>query len=116
MNYSWKLYRVTYCLIKQAKPGDQSFWRESKKLLNLVTIDEEDGGEEEEEPWSMLPGGHDFIFHARVRMENISCIKNVILDAVCDSRRMSAAKTKLETHKIIDVPQITDEWKKPVGY
>jgi len=38
MNYFWKPCRVTYCLIKQARLGDQSFWRESKKLLSLAAI------------------------------------------------------------------------------
>ena len=38
MNYFWKPYRVTYCLIRQARVGDQSFWRESKKLLSLAAI------------------------------------------------------------------------------
>jgi hypothetical protein len=39
MNYFWKPYRVTYCLVMQARVGDQSFWRESKKLLILAAIE-----------------------------------------------------------------------------
>jgi len=39
MNYFWKPYRVTYCLIRQARVGNQSFWRESKKLLSLAAIE-----------------------------------------------------------------------------
>jgi len=39
MTYFWKPYRVTYCLIRQARVDDQSFWRESKKLLSLAAIE-----------------------------------------------------------------------------
>jgi hypothetical protein len=39
MNHFWKPCRVTYCLIRQARLGDQSFWRESKKLLSLAAIE-----------------------------------------------------------------------------
>jgi len=38
MNYFWKPYRATYYLIRQAGVGDQSFWKESKKLLSLAAI------------------------------------------------------------------------------
>jgi hypothetical protein len=41
MTYFWKPYRVTYCLIRQARVGDQSFWRESKKLLGLAVIEKD---------------------------------------------------------------------------
>jgi hypothetical protein len=39
MNYFWTPCRVTYCLIRQARVGDQSFWRESKKLLSSAAIE-----------------------------------------------------------------------------
>jgi hypothetical protein len=42
MNYSWKPYRVTYCLIGQARVGDLSFWIELKKLLSLAAIEKID--------------------------------------------------------------------------
>ena len=38
MNYFWKPYRATCCLIGQARLGDQSFWKESNKLLNLAAF------------------------------------------------------------------------------
>ena len=39
MNCFWKPYRVTYCLIRQARIGDLSFWIELKKLLRLAAIE-----------------------------------------------------------------------------
>jgi hypothetical protein len=39
MNYFWKPYRVTYCRVRQARVGDRSFWRESKKLLGLAAFE-----------------------------------------------------------------------------
>jgi hypothetical protein len=42
MNYFWKPYRVTYCLIEQARVGDQSFLRELKILLSLEAFEKTD--------------------------------------------------------------------------
>ena len=39
MNYFWRPCRVICCLIRQARVGDQSFWRESKKLLSWEVIE-----------------------------------------------------------------------------
>jgi hypothetical protein len=41
MNYFWRPCRVICCLIRQARVGDQSFWRESKKLLSLAAIEKD---------------------------------------------------------------------------